>query len=68
MLFELNCIVFNQTDLQVEIALISPVDKSTARVTVCNNLSVSKQLDPQLDLGVEACCSTAHPLIWDTPL
>jgi len=67
-LFEPNCTVFNQTDLLVETVLISPGNKSMVRVTVCNNLSESKQLEAELNIGeVEACYPTAHYLVWDTP-
>ena len=41
MLFEPNHAIFNQTDLQVETALILPDDSNKVKVTGCNNFNKS---------------------------
>jgi len=67
-LFEPNHAIFNQTDLQVETALILPDDNNKVKVTVCNNFNKSQQLEADLDLGeVESCCSVC-PLVYGTPI
>ena len=41
MLFGPNHVIFSQTDLQVEIALILPDDNNKVKVTGCNNFNKS---------------------------
>ena len=61
--------IFNQTDLQVENALILPDDNNKVKVTVCNSFNDSQHLEAELDLGeVESCCSTVCPLVYGTPI